>query len=115
MLLLRPFVRSSHGVGVTRFELATPRPPDVCSNRTELHPVDTTLTDAAKVVFFLNVDWRGLILFSSESRVGVLLATSKIIYPLGSERIVGTIKGRLRYVGWARYKISCVPLTWRMG
>ena len=45
-------------VGVTRFELATPRPPDVCSNRTELHPVDTTLTDAAKVVFFLIVDWR---------------------------------------------------------
>lgn len=25
-------------VGVTRFELATPRPPDVYSNRTELHP-----------------------------------------------------------------------------
>ena len=25
-------------VGVTRFELATPRPPDVYSNRAELHP-----------------------------------------------------------------------------
>ena len=25
-------------VGVTRFELATPRPPDAYSNRTELHP-----------------------------------------------------------------------------
>ena len=25
-------------VGMTRFELATPRPPDAYSNRTELHP-----------------------------------------------------------------------------
>ena len=25
-------------VGMTRFELATPRPPDVYSNRAELHP-----------------------------------------------------------------------------
>lgn len=25
-------------VGMARFELATPRPPDVYSNRTELHP-----------------------------------------------------------------------------
>ena len=28
-------------VGVTRFELATPRPPDAYSNRTELHPERT--------------------------------------------------------------------------
>jgi hypothetical protein len=28
----------SFSVGMTRFELATPRPPDVYSNRTELHP-----------------------------------------------------------------------------
>lgn len=27
-----------HSVGMTRFELATPRPPDAYSNRTELHP-----------------------------------------------------------------------------
>ena len=32
-------------VGVTRFELATPRPPDAYSNRTELHP-DRTMRNA---------------------------------------------------------------------
>ena len=29
---------STHMVGMTRFELATTRPPDVYSNRAELHP-----------------------------------------------------------------------------
>ena len=31
-------IKGSLQVGVTRFELATSRPPDAHSNRTELHP-----------------------------------------------------------------------------
>ena len=30
-------------VGMTRFELATPRPPDAYSNRAELHPEQSVL------------------------------------------------------------------------
>ena len=53
-----PFCRRSR-VGVTRFELATPRPPDVCSNRTELHPADTIVhTAAAKVMIILKIAYR---------------------------------------------------------
>ena len=40
---------------MTRFELATPRPPDVYSNRTELHPELLLLNADANVVrFFLS-------------------------------------------------------------
>lgn len=42
------------GVGVTRFELATTRPPDVYSNRAELHPeVTNVLHDQTSQKFYL--------------------------------------------------------------
>jgi hypothetical protein len=37
-------------VGVTRFELATTRPPDVYSNRAELHPENVT----AKILLYFD-------------------------------------------------------------
>ena len=40
-------------VGMTRFELATTRPPDVYSNRAELHPV---LFASAKIGIFRHKD-----------------------------------------------------------
>gem|GEM_PF-5142513 len=36
----------SSSVGMRRFELPTPRPPGVYSNRTELHPDDANLQNS---------------------------------------------------------------------
>ena len=42
-------------VGMTRFELATPRPPDAYSNRAELHPAVYAFFKAtANIQLFLN-------------------------------------------------------------
>ena len=41
-------------VGVTRFELATPRPPDAYSNRTELHPDRKVIPIQELTKFFCN-------------------------------------------------------------
>lgn len=41
-------------VGMTRFELATTRPPDVYSNLAELHPELIKIQNFAKIAIFLS-------------------------------------------------------------
>ena len=48
-------------VGVTRFELATPRPPDVYSNRAELHP---ELSESSTGVFIVRFRTAKIIIIS---------------------------------------------------
>ena len=57
ILDIRLNIKDSRLVGVTRFELATTRPPDVYSNRAELHPVAVCFTGlppfcGAKITIF---------------------------------------------------------------
>ena len=52
ILDIRLNIKDFPSVGVTRFELATTRPPDAYSNRAELHPVAFR---SANIVYFSQI------------------------------------------------------------
>ena len=47
-------------VGVTRFELATTRPPDAYSNRAELHPESALSGPTGNDYYFLQIPLKGV-------------------------------------------------------